>query len=390
MGLSWKRILETEKRLISMKKKNKFSVSFNAPYLQMKLYEKSLHDLTSKIVESGTFLYGRQVVELEKNLSRTFRREALTLASGHDALLLSLQALRLSHKDEVIFPANVYPTAFPIFQSGVKPILCDVDASGQLDPHAVEKVLSSRTKVIVIVHLYGLVGQLDEIIRIAREHKLILIEDCAQAYGSKFNGKYVGTFGDIGCFSFYPTKNIGTMGDGGAIITKNRKLYSYIFQARQYGESKRYKSTFVSGHSRLPEFQSGVINVILKDYKEVMEKKLAVYNTYLREFSKAPFDNNVRILRSHVLSSPSLHLFVIEVKQRQRLMTYLSSKGIEAHIHYPYSIHRVKAFHIDKKQNYPMSDRLSKNCISLPFHQFLTHSQITYVVSTIAQFYGKT
>src|SRR3989344_2382289 len=145
MGFSWQGILETKKGLINMKKKI-ITVSFNAPSLQMQSHKKSLLDLTSQIIKGGIFLFGQQTEELEKRLTGLFNRNAVTVASGHDALLLSLQSLKLSSNDEVIIPANAYPTAFPIYLSGVTPVLCDVDENGQLDPNAVKKVLSSKTK----------------------------------------------------------------------------------------------------------------------------------------------------------------------------------------------------------------------------------------------------
>ncbi len=312
------------------------------------------------------------------------------VGSGHDSLVLALQALQLSEKDEVIFPVNSYPTAFPIYLSRATPIPVDCDENGQLSLKEVMKAITKRTKAIIMVHLYGLTGDLGEIAKICRRKNIMLIEDSAQAFGTRFKKQPVGIFGDIGCFSFYPTKNLGTLGDGGAIWTKHKKIYQYLLKAKAYGEKEKYKSEFLSGHSRLPEIQAGILNVYWKKINVVFAKRKTLRKLYEQELKKAELYKNVRVLVSHNNSDPVTHLFVVAVKERDRLIKFLSKRGIETLIHYPKPIYQVAAFRSFglQKKVFPQSELLSKQVLSLPFHEYLKTSQVRYIFHKIKEFYS--
>lgn len=372
-----------------MSKKN--SIRFNHTSIQSKLYKSKLLQRFSRIIESGIFLGGPEVELLEQTLTSYFGKYTLTCGSGHDALLLALNSLKLSPDDEVLYPVNAYPTAFPVHMCGAKGIPVDVDENGQLDPIDLERKISKKTKAVIIVYLYGLVGQLSEILRILKERKIIIIEDCAQAFGTIYKGKLVGTFGDIGCFSFYPTKNIGTLGDGGAICTKHSHIYKYLLSARSYGAKVRYNSDFISGHSRLPELQAGVLNIYLDNSKKEFNKRKEISKIYEKEFSKSYLGSNISFFKSNSESDPVMHLLTIKVKLRRRLMKYLAGFGIESHIHYPNPIHTVPAFSFlkIKKGSFPVAETLSEQILSLPFHQYLKKSEIVYIVGKIRSFYEK-
>ncbi len=366
-------------------------IEFNQTALLAKKNQKEILKQFQNVLESGTFLAGKQNQILEKKLEKFLGKGLVTTtASGHDSLLLALKALNLNSNDEVILPANSYPTAFALAQSGVKLTPVDVDENGQLDPQEVEQKITKYTKVIVIVHLYGLVGNLEAVIRLAKKHKLFLIEDAAQSFGSKYKNKLTGTLGDIGCFSFYPTKNLGTLGDGGAIWTKNKKLHNFLQKAKSYGEKKRYLSEFVSGHSRTAEIQAAVLNYYLSLFdrnKKELQNVSKLYKRYLEIPTLLPF---IRILNSSEESDPFQHLFVLEANKRDLLRRFLASKKIPTAIHYPYPIHLLPAFNDlqYKKGDFPVSERLSKRIISLPFHQYLTEKDIIYVVGLIKKFYN--
>lgn len=355
------------------------------------LARKNLKQISKQIysvLESGIFLDGKQNQILEKKLTKFLGSGFVTTtASGHDALLICLQTLQLKKNDEIIFPINSYPTAFPLAQSGAKLIPVDVDENGQIDPKEIEKKITKRTKVIVTVHLYGLVGNLRGIIKLARKHNLFLIEDAAQSFGTKFRNKPTGTLGDIGCFSFYPTKNLGTLGDGGAIWTKNKKLHNFLQKAKSYGEKKRYYSDFISGHSRIPEIQAGVLNYYLKLFPSEKKQRQILAKLYLKYLEGI---THVRPLLSNEESDSMQHLFVIEAEKRDLLRRFLASKKIPTAIHYPYPIHLLPAFSglQYKKEDFPVSERLSKRIISLPFHQYLTEKDIVYIVGLIKKFYN--
>ncbi len=366
------------------------AIPFSSTRLKAKKYRKEILSSVSSIIDRGVFLNGNKVISLERKLSTMFASSAIAVASGHDALLMALNALDLKSDDEIIFPANAYPTAFPVFLSSGKPVPVDVDINGQLDPFEVEKKITKKTKVIIMVHLYGLAGDIESILKIAKKYNLVLIEDCAQSFGSKFKGKHLGTFGDMGCFSFYPTKNLGALGDGGAIITGNKKYYSYILKARQYGEKARYRSQFIAGHSRLPEIQAEILNLYLKDFKQVMRVKKQLYYIYNKAILNSNLSNNARLLESIESSVPILHLMTLTVRKRSQLKKYLLKNGIETMIHYPYPVNKVKAFGNIKNKNFPNSEYLSKHILSLPFHEYLTDKEVQYIVSKIKNFYEKT
>ncbi len=366
-------------------------IAFNEAALKPQRHKKELIKVFTSVIDSGIFLRGSQNELLLKNLQRYLKNPfVIFTSSGHSALQSAVTSLFLKPTDEVIFPVNSYPTAFPIALSRAKPVPVDVDENGLINPQKIEEKISKNTKAIVIVHLYGLVADINKIKNIIKNKKIILIEDCAQAFGSFYKGKPVGAYGDISCFSFYPTKNLATLGDGGALWTKHKKLYQYFKKAVSYGENKRYQSEFVAGHSRLPELQAAVLNVYLKTINREIERKKAIreeYFDYLKYFKLETF---IRPLFHKKNSSPNLHLLEVEVKKRDQLKDYLMKKGIETSLHYPLPIHLVPAFFYlkYKRGSFPVAERLSRNILSLPFHSYLTKNHVHYIIKALREFYA--
>lgn len=361
---------------------------FNQTATQARKHKIKLSKIFNTVLESGVFLAGKQNQILEKKLKKNLGKGFITTtASGHDSIVLALKALNLSNDDEIIFPVNSYPTAFAVTQSGAKMVLVDVDENGQLDPKEVEKKITKYTKVIVIVHLYGLVGDMQKISSIAKKYNLFLVEDAAQSFGSEFRNRLTGTLGDIGCFSFYPTKNLGTLGDGGAIWTKHKRFYNFFQKAKSYGEKKRYFSEFVSGHSRIPEIQAAVLNHYLTMFDANKKQRQTFTRLYLKYLKGI---NKIRTLLSNEESKPVQHLFVIEVEKRDQLRKFLTTQKIPTSIHYPYPIHLLPAFSglQYKKGDFPVAERLSKRIISLPFHQYLKEADIAYIANKMKEFYA--
>jgi UDP-2-acetamido-2-deoxy-ribo-hexuluronate aminotransferase len=365
-------------------------MKFNHVGLHAQEHKKKILKRVEKVIDSGVFLQGPEMALLEKRMSDFLGGgTVLVVSSGHDALYLSLLALNLQPDDEVIFPANAYPTAFPVYLLNVKPVLADVDQNGQIDLDQLKKKVTSKTKVIIWVHLYGLVGEIEKAKDFIRERNIVLIEDCAQAFGSQSQNKYVGTTGDIGCFSFYPTKNLGTLGDGGAIWTKKPEIVEYITRCRTYGEAERYKSLFVTGHSRMPEIQAAIVNVYFDSWESDVQKRRQLREHYIKLLGGKNLAGKVRVLESRAGSQPARHLFVIEAERRDELKTYLEKKGIETHIHYPVPIHQVAAFSakLTSKEPYPVAERLCQSILSLPFHQYFSLTDVNQVVDAISAFY---
>lgn len=374
------------RKILSMDK----NIDFNDVFLKAKKYSNKILKAVFKVIESKNYLSGKENRILENNLKKYLKGgNVVTVASGHDAILLALQSLDLKPEDEVIFPVNSYPTAFPVALTKAKLIPCDVDRNGLINVNEIAKKINKNTKVIILVHLYGLVVNIDEINKLVKGKNIILIEDCAQAFGSQYKNKPVGTLGDIGCFSFYPTKNLGTLGDGGAIWTKNNSYYQYFLEAKAYGEKNRYNSLFISGHSRLPEIQASILNIYFKNIKKGFDKKIKIAQYYEEKIKKSGLTKYVRILKSDIKSLPVQHLFVVEVKDRDQLRAFLESQSIPTLIHYPYPVHLVPAFSYlgYKSGDFPIAERLAKNILSLPFHPLMTKKQINYIIKLIKRFY---
>lgn len=365
-------------------------ISFNHTAFHAKKFKKAVLQNISSIITSGIFLNGKTVREFEKKLSVFFKKGyCTTTASGHDSLILALQSLNLQKGDEVLFPANALPSAFPIFIAGFHGVPVDVDEQGQMNPDELEKKITKKTKAIIVVHLYGMVGCLDEIMEIVKKQNLFLIEDCAQAFGTTFKNQPVGTWGDIGCFSFYPTKNLGTLGDGGALWTKHKRVYQYFLKAKSYGETSKYFSEFIAGHSRLPDIQAGILDVYLQHFPKDAQLRKKIFRQYQDALKKYSMYRYIDIISSHKDSDPVPHLFVIKTKNRDGLKAHLQKKGIETFIHYPHPVHVLPAFSFLKYKigNFPVVEHLAKHIISLPFHQYLKKKDIDFIAKTIAAYY---
>lgn len=343
-------------------------------------------ELISKVIRSGIYFDGPQNKIFEKKLSRILPGGFIvTLGSGHDALFFALSALKLKHEDEVIFPVNAYPTAFPVALSKAHPVPCDVDENGQINISELKRKITKKTKAIVVVHLYGLTTDIEQIKKICHAKKIVLIEDCAQSLGTTFNGKSLGTFGDISCLSFYPTKNLGSLGDGGAIWARRKSYYNYFVKAKSYGEKRRYESEFVSGHSRLPEVQAAILNLYTTLIFRYFKRRKFLFHLFKEKLSSP----DVRVLSSHQNSDPVPHILVIEAENRDTLADYLKKRGIPTLIHYPKPIHLVKAFSYlgYKRGDFPTAEYLAGRILTLPFHQKLSYKTLNYICDTIKEFY---
>lgn len=374
-----------------MRQQKAIRIVFNDTAIKAKKRQSLLLSSIKHIIQSGVFLEGENNRLLANDLSVLFEnRYVTTVGSGHDALFIALSILSLQPDDEVIFPVNSYPTAFPVCLSGATPVACDVNENGQLDPLSLAQKLTKKTKAVVLVHLYGLIGNVFAIKKLLAKRKIVLIEDCAQALGAEYKGKPVGALGDIACFSFYPTKNLGALGDGGAIVTNNKRWHLFFQKAKMYGERKRYKSEFVAGHSRLPELQAGMLRVYLKTMRKEIEKRSAIAAFYKSEIVKAGLQTYIRVLVSDAFSKPAPHLFVVKAERRNALMRYLQKRGIPTLIHYPLPVHKVPAFakFLFAKETFPNAQLLSQTVLSLPFHPYMQKASVVYIINVIRTFYA--
>jgi len=348
-----------------------------------------------KVLTNAQFIHGEQVVDFEKKLAEYLNvKHVITCANGTDALQIALMALNLSQGDEIITPSFTYiATTEVIALLGLKPVFVDVNKDTFcIDETKIEQAITSRTKAIVPVHLYGQAANMDVIMNIAKKYNLTVIEDNAQAIGSTYqyeNRKTAktGTIGTIGCTSFFPSKNLGCYGDGGAMCTNDDQIATKLRMIANHGQSKRYYHDIVGCNSRLDSIQAAVLNVKLPYLEKYNNKRREVadyYDSFFEDFDElqTPFRND---FSTHVFHQYTLILNGI---QRDELHKYLSDKKVPSMIYYPVPAHRQKMFENfnSKELNLPITDWLTERVISLPIHTEMTQEQQSFICETIAGF----
>lgn len=288
-----------------------------------------------RVISSGKYILGPELSLFESEFSSFIgTKYCLGVANGTEALTLAVKALGLGSKDEVIVSTNSYPTFFGVANAGVRVRLYDIGLE------SINKAISPHSKAVIVTHLYGQPENLEEIIKICRRYKLYLIEDCAQAHGAKYKRKVVGSVGEIGCFSFYPTKNLGAIGDGGAIVTSNKSLALAVKALRMYGETSRYHSQYLGMNSRLDELQAAILRVKLKNLPTENAARQQAAQYYL---SRLKYIMQVSLPQILPHTTPVFHLFVIRARHRNHLQKYLSKNGIITGIHFPIPVHLQKS-----------------------------------------------
>ena len=367
---------------------------------QIKKYRRQFIKTIDEVMSKGNFILGSKVAQFEKEFAAyTGVKFAVGVASGTDALMLSMQALGINNPgEEVIMPANSYPTAFAVVSTGARPRLVDIDGSFNIDPLKIEKAITAKTRAIIAVHLFGQPADLQKIMQTANKYNLPLIEDCAQAHGAVYKNptlpsglrgasKKVGSIGKIGCFSFYPTKNLGAFGDGGMIVTNDEELFKKIKLLRMYGEEERYKSVLQGRISRLDEIQAAILSVKLQYLDKWNERRREIAGKYRSHLENSP----CRLPPALPFTKHVYHLFVIRTKKRDLLKNYLEKKGIATGIHYPVPIHLVPSFKSlgYKEGDFPESEKAAKEILSLPMFPELKDSEIVKVAQEINSFLEK-
>lgn len=325
---------------------------------------KKIKQELNKVADSGNFILGKNTQIFEKNFSKYNKSKyCVGVGNGLDALTISLKTLNLKKNSEVLVPSNAYIACIlSILNSGLKPKLVEPNIDTyNLDAEGILKNITKKTKAILALHLYGKPCEIDKIKKICDDKKIFLIEDCAQAHGAKINNKMVGTFGRMGCFSFYPTKNLGAFGDAGAIILNDKKTFDKLVMMRNYGSSKRYQNDIIGVNSRLDEMQSVILNVKLKQLKYYNAHK----NKIARLYDKNLNDNYIKPKRLSNMYEVH-YIYNIRHPKRDKIKKILEEKNILTDIHYPIPPYRQKSLSKFFKKNYPISDCLSKTTLSLP------------------------
>lgn len=302
-----------------------------------------------------------------------------------DALWIAFRVLGIGKGDEVLVQGNTYiASVMGITINGATPVFIEPDECFNIGASKLEEKITSRTKAILVVHLYGQASNMGPIMDVARKHNLRVVEDCAQSHGAKFNGQMTGTFGDIGCFSFYPSKNLGAFGDAGGIVTNDPKIADDVRVFRNYGSEKRYYNRVVGTNSRLDELQAGLLRVRLSHIQELEDDKKRICMRYLKELK----NDNIELPQIRQGATHIWHQFVIKSDRRQELIDYLNEKEIGTIIHYPIPPHMSEAYQYLQipEGSLPITEKYAKTVLSIPLYNGMTDDEQSYVIDAINQF----
>ena len=358
-------------------------------------YRKKILNSIDKTLKSGELFFGKQLEEFEKNFLKLNKfKHGIAVGSGTDALIIALKALGIGNNfnDEVITVSNTaIPTVSAIKNAGAKVVFVDIGNDYLMNANKIEQHITKNTKAIMPVHLYGQACDMKKICQIAKRNNLKIIEDCAQAQGAKFNNKYVGSFGDLGCFSFYPTKILGGYGDGGFISTNSLKLFQKVRRIRFYGIelfdkknkfNKKYYANENGVNSRLDEVHATILNIKLSQVKNYIDKRKKLAKLYSKELNntslKLPFEKQNC---QHVF-----HLYTVYHPKRNLIIKKLKKKNIRIKIYYPYPIHKMKAYNIlnqKRKLHLPITEKISKGIFSLPLYPKLKYGEVYKIAKVL-------
>ena len=338
---------------------------------------------------------GENVKKFEQEFAKFCNTKyAIGVGNGTDALYLALRALGVKKGDEVIIPAKTFvATAEPITLNGAKSVLVDIDPETfNIDTKQIEKAITKRTKAIMPVHLYGQPSDMAPILKIAKKHKLFVIEDAAQAHGANYKGKKVGSMGDVSCFSFFPAKNLGAYGDGGIVVTNNQKIAEKIFMLRDHGRRDKHADQYTHQtegvNSRLDELQAAILRVKLRhlpDWNRKRQKNTKIYNSFLKKIKE------IKVPKIQPGFESVYHLYVIRTNNRDALKKALKEIGIATGVHYPIPLHLQPALKYlgYKKGDFPEAEKAAKEVLSLPMYPELSKRQIKFIADSIQKIMQK-
>ena len=334
-------------------------------------HQEELEAKAIEVLRSGWYVLGNEVKQFENEFADYLgAKHCVGLASGLDALWIAFRILGIGKGDEVIVQGNTYiASVMGITMNGATPVFVEPDEYYNIDASKIEEKITDKTKAVLVVHLYGQASNMKPVVELCRKYDLKLVEDCAQSHGAKFDGKMTGTFGDIGCFSFYPSKNLGAFGDAGAIVTNDDKIAEDTRVFRNYGSEKRYYNKVVGANSRLDEMAA--------------EKK-AICDRYLNELH----NDKIILPKIHDGATHIWHQFVIRTEYRDELIKYLDEKGIGTIIHYPIPPHLSEAYEYlgVKRGSLPITEKYADSVLSIPLYNGMTEEEQDYVIETINKF----
>lgn len=354
---------------------------------QYELHANEYEEKALEVLRSGWYILGKEVKAFEQEWADYIgSKYCVGLASGLDSLWISFRILGIHEGDEVIVSANAYiACVMGITMNGATPIFVEPDQYDNIDAEKIEAAITDKTKAILAVHLYGTACDMDRIKEIAQKYKLYIVEDCAQSHGNHWKGKKVGTFGDIGCFSFYPSKGCGAFGDAGCIVTDDEAIADKFRVFRNYGSRIRYQNEVVGANSRLDELQAGMLRVKLSHLDEFNAERCRIAERYNRELN-SPY---VRLPQIREGADSSWHQYVVHIPQyRDKVMNYLKGLEIGTIIHYPIPPHLSEAYrYLGYKQgDFPIAEQYADEVLSLPMYNGMDEAEQTAVIEAINDF----
>jgi dTDP-4-amino-4,6-dideoxygalactose transaminase len=352
-------------------------------------YQAELKEACAKVIDSGWFINGQEVSKFEASFAQYCSCQyAVGVANGLDALTLVLRAWKemgkLQDGDEVIVPANTFiASILAITDNNLVPVFVEPDSQTfNISPYNIQQAITSNTKVILPVHLYGMLSDMPKIMDIAKRHNILVLEDCAQAHGATLSKKMSGNWGDAGAFSFYPGKNLGALGDAGAVTTNDKVLADTVKALGNYGSSERYINQYQGRNSRLDEIQAAMLSVKLQYLDIEIKKRRSIATRYLNEIN----NEHVTLPRGNNGASHVWHLFVVRSKFRSELQVYLTENGIQTLVHYPIPAHKQQALKEYNHLSFPVSEEVQNEIISLPIYPTLEASDINKIIDAINKF----
>lgn len=359
----------------------------NVPYTDLRrnflLHKEEYEEAVLRVLNSGWYILGKEMEDFEQQFASYLGiRHCVALNSGTDALILAIRALGIGEGDEVIVPANTYiATVIGITENQATPVFVDADRYMEIDVDAIEAHISNRTKAIMVTHLYGTPARMDFIKEIAKKNNLYLIEDCAQSHGAKYDEQFTGKFGIMGCFSFYPTKPLGALGDAGAIVTNDDDIAEKLRMIRNYGSKVKYYNEIDGVNSRMDEIQAALLKVGLEHLEESNEERCRIASRYNKEILSSKV-----ILPPHYDKSKSVyHLFPVLVEDRDCFLSYLSRNGIKTAIHYPIPpyVAQCNEGWGYKWSDYKNAEYYAKHELSLPIYAGMPEEEVNYVIEVV-------
>lgn len=352
------------------------------PKLQYLAHKDEIDEAIKRVLDGERYILGDEVTEFEKEFAAFIEtKTCIGVANGTDALHLALRAVGVKYGDEVITTSHTaVATASAIVLAGAIPVFADIEEDYYtIDPVKVREAITQKTKAIIAVHIYGQPCDMDALLAIAKEYDIPLIEDCAQAHGAEYKNKKVGSIGDVSCFSFYPTKNLGAIGDGGAVATNNDEIAQKVRALREYGWIGDKISYTIGFNSRLDELQAAILRVKLRYLQEDTEKR-----RYIAEQYDKALVNLVQVPKVRENCKHAYHLYVIQANERDSLAEKMKTSGIIPLVHYPIAIHQQEGFKLFTPQNgLPTTEKLINHILSLPMYPELNEDEIHLIIKCV-------